>query len=741
MQTPSAFFRRDDGFGRHRASSDPLSRGGAFGDGNGLLSQEPNPFEQSFGPLASNGAGGGHNASSSGQKPTDGSLTAGGGRRARSTSPSSLMPRMTPGGSQRLPPLALMQSPGGGELAAFGWGDSLRTGPLSPALLNGPAGTSSATGRDDLFGSSIKTGLTPFLAGGAGPAAIHGTSAAAAAAAAQTSGGVSFPPPSPATAALFALMTNNTPGTSDAAALAGGGPRPHEGPNEANSFEASFARANSDNHIATTAGGNAPLTAASKLRNSLLGPAAGGGANGSSGALNPPGMPTRATAPAAVPGVPMHLHSGTQQGGPAGGYYPGPAGSQAQPPQGSYYAQHPHHHGGNAGAGPPPHQPPQQQQHSHPSAAHLSFTAPPPPSNPLDLLSQASFHNDDAVVAAAALSGLATPGGGFPAAAMLAAAQQQQQQQQRQGSSVVPGSTLAGDASNSRSMSPAAAGSSIATGRGKRSAASQQNNDASPSSGGTSAVPAKRARKQTAAAQAAHEEMQYAAQHHDDDDTNTTTATRSKTGAGKRGKRGAAANTRRDTADGWTDGSVSVEGSVPPEFDSIKAEDGYGGFDDDDGHHGGGGGGGGGAGGTGKGGRGRKKDSGETEEEKRKNFLERNRQAALKCRQRKKAWLQSLQTKVELLTTDNDALQNTVNHLREEISSLRAILSAHANCPIAMSNSGVPMQPGPPGSHHPQHPHPHQQQQQQQPYPPQHASHGPPPPGMQQQAGYVRASY
>lgn len=275
-------------------------------------------------------------------------------------------------------------------------------------------------------------------------------------------------------------------------------------------------------------------------------------------------------------------------------------------------------------------------------------------------------------------------------------------------------------------MSPAGAAApnlSIATGRGKRSAASQQNNhDASSSSSG---VPAKRARKQTAAAQAAQEEMQYAAQQDEEDAVTATTTTRSKTGAGKRSKR-STANTRRDTTDGWTDGTASVEGSVPPEFDSVKAEDGYGGFnDDDDGPTQGA------AGGNGKGGRGRKKDSGETEEEKRKNFLERNRQAALKCRQRKKAWLQSLQTKVELLTTDNDALQNTVSHLREEISSLRAILSAHANCPIAMSNSGVPMQPPPPQQQQSQGVH-HAPQQQHGGYPPQQ---------QQQHAGYARAGY
>ncbi|KNZ59421.1 hypothetical protein VP01_1734g2 [Puccinia sorghi] len=74
----------------------------------------------------------------------------------------------------------------------------------------------------------------------------------------------------------------------------------------------------------------------------------------------------------------------------------------------------------------------------------------------------------------------------------------------------------------------------------------------------------------------------------------------------------------------------------------------------------------------------------ETEEEKRKNFLERNRQAALKCRQRKKAWLANLQTKVEYLSTENENLQLTINSLREEIDSFRSILVSHKDCPITV---------------------------------------------------------
>jgi ATF/CREB family transcription factor len=92
----------------------------------------------------------------------------------------------------------------------------------------------------------------------------------------------------------------------------------------------------------------------------------------------------------------------------------------------------------------------------------------------------------------------------------------------------------------------------------------------------------------------------------------------------------------------------------------------------------------------------------ETEEEKRRNFLERNRQgmwhltsflylhcskkiaAALKCRQRKKAWLAQLQAKVEFLQNENDRLTNALVSSREEISRLNALLGTQA--PVAVSS-------------------------------------------------------
>jgi len=74
-----------------------------------------------------------------------------------------------------------------------------------------------------------------------------------------------------------------------------------------------------------------------------------------------------------------------------------------------------------------------------------------------------------------------------------------------------------------------------------------------------------------------------------------------------------------------------------------------------------------------------------TDEEKRKNFLERNRVAALKCRQRKKQWLANLQTKVEIYTTENDSLNQQVQALRQEVVSLKTILLAHKDCPVTQS--------------------------------------------------------
>jgi len=128
------------------------------------LSLEPNPFEQSFG--------------------TGGTVE-------------------TPGGT-KLPSLAALTSPSsllpGNGNTPFNWGGgSLRTGPLSPAMLSGPTdyfGDTSHTLRSGFTPneSSLRTGLTP---GGSGSM---------------------FPAPSPNSQAIFAQLANSggaTPSTLD----------------------------------------------------------------------------------------------------------------------------------------------------------------------------------------------------------------------------------------------------------------------------------------------------------------------------------------------------------------------------------------------------------------------------------------------------------------------------------------------------------------------------------------------
>lgn len=72
--------------------------------------------------------------------------------------------------------------------------------------------------------------------------------------------------------------------------------------------------------------------------------------------------------------------------------------------------------------------------------------------------------------------------------------------------------------------------------------------------------------------------------------------------------------------------------------------------------------------------RGKKKQS---EEEKRKSFLERNRIAALKCRQRKKQQQANLEAKVNYLSTENESLNNQVTQLRDQLASVRSLLLSH----------------------------------------------------------------
>ncbi|KAI9358032.1 hypothetical protein BD770DRAFT_472400 [Pilaira anomala] len=71
---------------------------------------------------------------------------------------------------------------------------------------------------------------------------------------------------------------------------------------------------------------------------------------------------------------------------------------------------------------------------------------------------------------------------------------------------------------------------------------------------------------------------------------------------------------------------------------------------------------------------------GDDAEDRRKKFLERNRVAAYKCRQKKKNWMQELEQKAELQNNRNDELRALVSQLKEESMYLRNLLLTHGNC-------------------------------------------------------------
>jgi hypothetical protein len=91
----------------------------------------------------------------------------------------------------------------------------------------------------------------------------------------------------------------------------------------------------------------------------------------------------------------------------------------------------------------------------------------------------------------------------------------------------------------------------------------------------------------------------------------------------------------------------------------------------------------------------RKRGKYETDEKKR-NVLERNRQAALKCRQKKKQWLISLQKQIDTYTAENETLQNQAILLQEEILTLRALLLTHKPCSINKNNDIIKQTPSTP---------------------------------------------
>ncbi|XP_041102313.1 cyclic AMP-responsive element-binding protein 5-like [Polyodon spathula] len=92
----------------------------------------------------------------------------------------------------------------------------------------------------------------------------------------------------------------------------------------------------------------------------------------------------------------------------------------------------------------------------------------------------------------------------------------------------------------------------------------------------------------------------------------------------------------------------------------------------------------------------------EDPDERRRKFLERNRAAATRCRQKRKVWVISLEKKAEELTQTNMQLQNEVTMLKTEVTQLKQLLLTHKDCPITAmqkeSQGYLSPESSPPGS-------------------------------------------
>uniref|UniRef100_A0A3B4WTX2 Cyclic AMP-dependent transcription factor ATF-7 n=1 Tax=Seriola lalandi dorsalis TaxID=1841481 RepID=A0A3B4WTX2_SERLL len=78
----------------------------------------------------------------------------------------------------------------------------------------------------------------------------------------------------------------------------------------------------------------------------------------------------------------------------------------------------------------------------------------------------------------------------------------------------------------------------------------------------------------------------------------------------------------------------------------------------------------------------RRRTADDDPDERRQRFLERNRAAASRCRQKRKLWVSSLEKKAEELSTLNVSLSNEVSLLRNEVAHLKQLLLAHKDCPV-----------------------------------------------------------
>lgn len=83
-----------------------------------------------------------------------------------------------------------------------------------------------------------------------------------------------------------------------------------------------------------------------------------------------------------------------------------------------------------------------------------------------------------------------------------------------------------------------------------------------------------------------------------------------------------------------------------------------------------------------------KRKSSTNDEEKRKNFLERNRVAASKCRQRKKQLMQKMEDELAFYSKGYRQTSAQVTQLRAQLEKMKNILISHKDCPTLAQTFG-----------------------------------------------------
>ncbi|XP_033733122.1 cyclic AMP-dependent transcription factor ATF-2-like [Pecten maximus] len=71
-------------------------------------------------------------------------------------------------------------------------------------------------------------------------------------------------------------------------------------------------------------------------------------------------------------------------------------------------------------------------------------------------------------------------------------------------------------------------------------------------------------------------------------------------------------------------------------------------------------------------------------DDRRVKFLERNRAAAARCRQKRKHWITNLERKGDELQMVNNRLMSDINGLKSEVAQLKTLLLAHKDCSVTI---------------------------------------------------------